>query len=284
MSTWLTYAIFSALFAGLYSFLSKVSAHLNHNASLVTAWSMLIASCLSFLTLLYNNHFDFSSLPSLLLLSFINGLIYFTVVLTRIESLKYIHTTLYFPMYKTISPIIVTSISLFYFSESLNISDAVGITLGIIIPLLLINKSEIDRQVNMKKGVLLLAVGAVGSSLSSCIPKLVLTANLNLDFLISASQLFGSLISFGIYFRFPPKKPCGDAHLKLFAILGGISLYLSWYLYSYASAGNLAIAFTINSFSVVVTIFLAVSIFKEHMNIQKLLAIVLSLLAIMVFI
>jgi multidrug transporter EmrE-like cation transporter len=65
-------------------------------------------------------------------------------------SLRNIDTVIFFPLYKTFSPILVTIISFFFFQEMLTMKEFFGILLGIAVPLMLITSHEEKRQTNLK--------------------------------------------------------------------------------------------------------------------------------------
>lgn len=286
METWYIYAVLSAVFAGLYSLLSKSSAFLNHNSSLVTAWSMLIAALLSFTISDYGNTINYGSLPALLGVSLLNGVLYLIVVITRIESLRYINTTLYFPIYKTIGPIIVTLISLTYFGEALDSSDKFGVMLGVIVPLILITKGEAKSNSEIKRGVILLIIGAVASAFTACIPKFAIETKLQLDFTIAFSLTFGAVASLALYLKSIKNKKNESFNkdgVMLYSLMGGVTMFLSWQFFGHATKGNLAIAYTINSFSIAITVLLAVLIYREQINSRKIIALILSISAIIFF-
>ena len=165
------------MFSGLYSFFLKVSAEKNHDSSQVSFYTYLSGAFLAGIFFFLHLDFGFSSFLFIFFLAFLNAFLYFLATLTRIESLRCIHTTLYFPLYKTFGPLLVTVVSLFFFKESLSSSEIFGIVLGIFVPLLLINKKESSRQSNLKKGLFLLFLGMVVMGLDNANKALFMGSN-----------------------------------------------------------------------------------------------------------
>jgi multidrug transporter EmrE-like cation transporter len=61
--------------------------------------------------------------------AFVNVFFYFLSTLTRMESMKNIDSVIFFPIFKTVSPILVTISSLFIFNETLITREIIGIAL-----------------------------------------------------------------------------------------------------------------------------------------------------------
>lgn len=278
METWFIYALLSGLTAGLYSFFLKVSAEKNHSGALVTMYSMFTASGLAFVFFAFSLE-KISPLWLFLLTAVVNGTFYLIAITTRVASLKNIHTTIYFPIYKTLGPSLMLLLSIFIFSEPLNTSEWIGFLLGISIPLMLVNKKESGLQINLKKGLMYLVIGTLFGVLSSSTAKIVTLNDLNVFGYIFLSFLIGGFISLIYYKRTPQQNIESNDKLKRIGILNGVMLFLSTYFFAKATIGNLAIVYTINSFSILVPILLSIFIYKEHFSIKKGAVIILTLLS-----
>ena len=55
--------------------------------------------------------------------AFGNVLFYFLSMLTRMEGMRNIDTVIFYPLYKTISPVLVTLVSFFFFQEVLSLKE-----------------------------------------------------------------------------------------------------------------------------------------------------------------
>jgi len=282
METWFVYALLSALTAGLYSFFLKVSAEKNHNGSLVSTYSMFVASGLALVLFIFSLD-KITPLWIFVLTAVVNGAFYLTATITRIVSLKNIHTTIYFPIYKTLGPSLMLLVSMFLFSESLNTYEWIGFLLGISVPLLLVSKSENNIQINLKKGLFYLVIGTFFAVISSSTAKVVTLNDLNIFGYIFLSFLIGGLISLAYYKRTSQQKTDSLDQLKRIGVINGVMLFLSVFFFINATIGNLAIVYTINSFSILVPIILSIFIYKEHFNLKKGVVIVLTSLSLFFF-
>ncbi|MCA9459331.1 MAG: EamA family transporter [Nanoarchaeota archaeon] len=281
MESWFLFALLSAIFAGLFNFMLKISAEKNHNSSLVILYSYLSGLTISGIFLSFNLE-NLDSLLFIIFLAFINSLFYFFATLTRIESLKYIDTTIYFPLYKTFSPIFIALISYFIFTENLTRFEFIGIISGILVPLLLINQAENKKQKNMKKGLIYLLIGIIFVLITTSTGKIIMEKDLNLYIYIFFTPLFGLVFSYFTY-----KKTYNENHsshkLKRIGILNGFFYFIMFYTFTLSMKGNLAIVYTINSFSLLIPILLSVFIYKEHFDKKKTLAIILTILSLYFF-
>ena len=280
METWFIYALLSGLAAGLYSFFLKVSAEKKHNGFLVSTYSMFVASGLALVFFILSLD-KISPICIFILTAVVNGTFYLVAIITRIASLKNIHTTIYFPIYKTLGPILMLLVSVFVFSEPLNAYEWVGFVLGISVPLLLISRSENSIQTNLRKGLLYLVVGTVFAVISSATAKVVTVNILNVFGYIFLSFLISGFISLTYYKLTSSQVAESGEKLKRIGILNGVLLFLSVYCFTKSTTGNLAIVYTVNSFSILVPIILAVFIYKEHFNLKKFIVIVLTLLSLL---
>lgn len=284
METWIVFAILSAFFAGLYSFALKIVAQFKLDPEKAIFISSLICVVLSIFALIFT-HASFLLWKSIIVLAFINGAAYYVASITRIHSLHYIHTTIYFPIYKTLGPIFATIVGVFYFHDQLSQLEIIGIILGIIVPLLLISKSEDKIQENLMKGLWFLLIGAIMTTLSISAGKYLNTQVLNQEVYLFLTYIFISIIAF---FRFLHQKKLNTSFNKKYflhvATLAGVAQFFGFYTFVKAMEGDLSVAFTINAFSILIPIVLSVWFFKEHMDFKKGFVIALSILSIIFFV
>jgi multidrug transporter EmrE-like cation transporter len=69
-----------------------------------------------------------------------------------------------------------------------------------------------------------------------------------------------------------------------FAFVLGFFNITSFYAFAKAMEGNLAVAFTINSFSILIPIILSIIFYKDHFDMKKGFVIALSIVSILLFI
>ena len=286
METWLIYAIISVFAAGLYSFMAKVAAERSYNTSLMMIYSYSFATILSGIYCLYYK-VQVIDLYLILLFAAGNSLFYFGSTVSRVKSMKYIDTVIFFPIYKTVGPIIITIVSFFYFAESLDSKELLGILLGITVPLLLITKDETNIQKNLKKGIILVVATALLTSCAAVFTKQIPLHNLNVDAYVFISMLMGAIfgkISYKFIQTGAQQKNMNTKGLLLFAVVLGSIHLITITTFTRALTGNLAVVFTINSFSILIPIVLSIFFYKEHFNFKKGFVIFLSVLSILLFI
>jgi multidrug transporter EmrE-like cation transporter len=68
---------------------------------------------------------NWDNLLLLIIISSIQVIFYFFSTLTRMESMKNIDSVLFFPIFKTISPILVTFSGILIFQESLTVKEII---------------------------------------------------------------------------------------------------------------------------------------------------------------
>lgn len=293
METWLIFAIVSIFTAWFYNFCFKIIVKRDYDTSYVSIVSYTISSIIAGIVYLYINWFSFSwNFNSALLLCIFalwDTLFYFLSTLSRVQALKSIDTIIFFPVYKTFFPVIITAISFFIFKESLYLKDFLWILLWVLVPLLLITKEENRIQKNLKMWLLFILLTSVLSSISTLFPKIVNINEYDIDLFIFLVLLSWVLVSFTSYKFFSKKnmqtkKIYSKEWLYSFWILLWVLQFLFFYTIIHALKWNLAIVMTINSFSILIPIILSVIIYKEKMTYKKALVIALSILSVILFI
>jgi len=273
---WFVYAALSGVFSGLYSFSHKISAEKNHSSMRATFYTSIAAAAMSLGVFIVQGG-KMDPLYILLGLGILNSIGGFTSVIARIHALKYIDTTIFFPLYKTFGPILIVGISIWGFGESMKLNEWIGIGLGIAVPLLLIHKSEHTRQCNLKKGLLLLGVSVIFVLSPATIAKIITLNDLNV-FLYQFYAFLCSAIFAWIGCAREVHTACthSHSHVKITGLFGGMCLFLGASLFLLSTRGNLGVVYTVNSFSIMIPIILAVIVYKEHINARKVTAIVLT--------
>ena len=288
METWIIWALISVIAWWLYHFTNKMVAERNYNTHLVNILGYIVSSVMMLIFVLFQWTYwlTFPMFLFILLLALWNVVFYSTSIITRVESMKNIDTVIFYPVYKTIWPILVTLISLFVFKESLVWKEILWILVWICVPLLLINKKENIIQKNLLLGVVLIFVTAVLSAISSIMPKIAQVQNLNIDMFLLITFSLGIIFSY-VWFKWEKKmknKIYNSEGILKFGIIAWILNTLAFYSFTRALEWNLAIVFTINSFAILIPIILSIIFYWEHFNLKKWIVILLSIVSILLFI
>ncbi|MDP3881155.1 MAG: DMT family transporter [bacterium] len=288
METWFLLSVISLFFAGFHAFLQKVGAARGYNSSLLNGYSAGISALIGFTFAgFYEGLGEFSGL--LVFVAFLSGFVFIIGTNLRMDSLKNIDTTIFFPLHKFISPLIALIVGLVVFREALGFSEWVGVILGIVVPLFLIHSSEKQRQKNLSKGLILMVGSAVMSAVAISINKEGANLFTSIILFASLANAFTAILGMLFYrFRRSGLKN-GDVELhyldpKLLrlSILSGFIQILSFssLIMAFSYGGALVIVYTINSLYILVPIVLSIILYKEHWNLRKAAAIVMSIAAV----
>ncbi len=290
MQTWIIYALLSALAAGVHSFMFKVVIERNYSPNLVNALGYLLGVILMWGYVYYLTStwiiFPKEELIFVGIFAFLNALFYNLSVLTRIKSLRNIDTVIFFPLYKTFWPILVTMISIFVFKEYLSFKEALWIVIGICIPLMLLTKTENKIQKNLSQGLIFLLITVLFSTIGVASAKIVAFYEYSLDLFIFMTFTIGMLLSWVsyLYEKNIQGKTYNSKGLTLFVTVLWITHIASYFFFAKALEWNFAIVFTINSFYILIPIILSIVFYWEHFNMKKAIVIILSIISILLFI
>ncbi len=288
MEAWVLYAVGSLFLAGIFNFGMKIITKRNYDTSYVsTIWYITGAVCgIAYYLYLYGS-FSFQDWFLLLIwLAFLERLFFFISTLARVESLHNIDTTLFFPLYKTVFPVLITLISFFALWENLTLKEFLWIFLWILVPLFLITKKENTIQVNLKKWIIYMLIVSIASTLAVTAAKYSVVKWLNIEMFLIVSYLIWIVIWVMTYklMKRKSRKVYSKEGVYWFWILLWFIQFLSFYCFINAINWHLAIAVTINSFSILIPIILSVIFYKEEMTYKKAFVIFLSIVSVVLFI
>ncbi len=279
------WTILATVFAGLHIFAGKIVAHKKLNAAWNNIITYSIAAPFFFLCFWASG----ATIPALwqqiIVFALFAGITYGISAYTRIEALKYIDTVIFFPLSKIFAPLLTVLGGLFFFSESLTPMNAIGVVLSILVPVLLIQKAEDTRQKNLKRGIILMIVSTMMASSSVLIAKGALgISNGEIFFYMGAAQLAGLLTSVILLKNEERHSRERYVHAREDYVYGvissliGIASYVS--LIMALSTGQISLVYTIQAHYIIIPIILSVWFYKEHMDLRKFVAVILSMAAI----
>ena len=288
MVPWLLFAIASIFCWGLFNFGMKVMQQRQYNVSFITLLSSFSWTVVSWIYCLSKYWINWPTTWGylLLLIAFWNTIFYFLSIQTRVKSLQNIDTTIFFPLHKTFWPIFALIVGLLFFKEWLTIKELVWIVIWIIIPLLLLTKSENRIQKNLKLGVTFVFFTSILAWISWMFPKLAQLQSINIDVFTFFMFFFWTIVTAFSYYVIENKKNkvSLNKELLLFWWLLWILYFLAVYTFNVAMQWNYAVVITINSFSILIPIILSVIFYKEEMTKKKAFVIFLSIVSVILFI
>lgn len=282
MEAWFIYWIASVLITWLFTFSSKISVEKNHNPNLVTFYSAIVAFFSWIIFFIISNWKSIDFKIEIILWA-INWIAYLITNLTRIKSLNYIDTSIYFPTYKALWPILIIISSYFYFQEKFTTNQFIWIILWIIVPLLLVTRNS--KSKNIKKWIIFLLIWLFSSIFSSFAVKYASIFQVNIVLIVVISLFFQTVWSYALLKRNTKnqiKKDFSHHHIKKIWIITWILNFLGFY--SFTNAVNLSwslwLVYVLQSLYIVIPITLSIIIYKEHFDQKKFIAIVLTILSI----
>lgn len=282
MELWFIYSLLSALFVWFFSFSSKLSVEKNHNPSLVIFYAMFSASLCAIIWLFFSEIVDYWKIYISMFYWFLNWAFYVITTITRMQSLKFIDTSIYFPIYKAISPISLIIIMILFFWEILNSNQIIWVLLWIMVPLILI---WINKKSNKnKKWYYYLFLWLIWALLASISAKLAIQNWVNISIYILVSLLTWTLFSFILFFKNIKKEfKYSVLHIRKTAIITWILHFLWFYFFVKAIElwNNISVAYIVQSLYIIIPIILAVIFYKEQFDYKKFIAILLTILSIL---
>lgn len=287
MELWFIATGLAAVLAGISNFYFKVAANQGYNSELFILLSGVCAVPLVGVGFLIFPQplFDIYSLN---ILVFVFGFIAAYAGVLKVQSLRCIDSTIYFPLLKLLAPALTIVAGVLLFAESFTLLEWSGLLLGLLIPLMLITPAENVRQNNLSLGLLYVVFTALISAAVAVVNNYAVDSGSSF-LVVLAHTVFGvSAGSFALFIQKNGLSKLGVSFNKHFSwsllkasFLRALFVVLSVGLinYAYSIGGTLAVVQVIYSMYILVTIVLAIIFYNEHWNVQKIVAIILSVAA-----
>lgn len=287
MELWFVVAVCGAVAAGFSNFFFKIAAIRNYSAELFIFYSALtsVAVALGLLVISPQPIFGFGVVTLILLGS---GLISAASGTLKVYALRYIDSTIYFPLFKLLTPALAIVAGITLFAESFTLVEWFGLVLGLLVPLILITPAENTRQQNLLMGLLIILITSLISALTAIAGKYAIAASIP----VLTTLLFTVIgLSLGSVLLLIQKRGLrgirslvlSESSLTLIqtAVLRAILISFGVWamLFAYSTGGTLSVVQTIHSMYILIPIILAMIFYNEHWNWQKAVAIILSVVS-----
>lgn len=272
---------FIALFAfGLQTFLYKVSAARKCNTALTTLSFMITVSILSLGFWIYTKQ-PLGNIKYLLIFAVINSVAFLTTTVTRINALKYIPTSISYPIIRT-STIFVVAFSLFYFKDTLSYYQFAGILLAVLVVFILYKNDKEDRIKNFKIGLSLTLIAMVTSAISTTAQKFASLYVNKLSYITVAYVLNIFLVlALNKQIQGKTNKKAKKKDAWIIGLLIGIFNFIGFfYVLKAYSLGPLSIVAPLHDMNFVIAIILASIVYKEKLTKRRTLGIILSVISV----
>jgi len=291
MELWFWAAVTGMGFAGVSNFIFKIAAIKHYDGSrfsFVGGLAMFVVLGVLVLFISENTILNYVLVATGVMAGAFGGL----NNIFKVKALQCIDSTIYFPLFKLLSPIIAILLGMIFFAETFTRTEWLGLLLGIFVPLLLLNPGEKGRQNNLPLGLLIILITAFFAAFGSALGKYTVTLLgdvLVTTLLMTTGVLIGSIGA--EYVRGGSSKLKKLFHIhedKTFIFLSVlrsvlITIGAAMILLAYHLGGPLAIVHTINSLYILIPIVFSIIFYNEHWNLQKALAIILSIAALAFF-
>jgi drug/metabolite transporter (DMT)-like permease len=274
---------FIALFAfGIQTFLYKVSAARKCNTAKTTLAFMITVSLLGFAFWIFTKQ-ELGKINFLIIFAIINAIFFLATTVTRINALKYIPTSISYPIIR-VSTIFVVAFSLFYFKDNLSYYQLVGIILAVLVVFILYKNDKEDKVKNFKIGLALTFIAMITSALTTTAQKfaslyvnklsyITLSYIINIFLvLILNKQIAGKV-------KNNSKKSVKEAWL-IGLFIGIFNFIGFFYVLKAYAIGPLSIVAPLHDMNFVIAIILAAIIYKEKLTKRRILGIVLSAISV----
>ncbi len=287
METWFLLAVGAAITGGIPSFMMKMAAVREYHSETFLLYSALISVVIIGPTALILSGFEQLSWL-LFLIAGGGGVLAAVGGVFRIQALRYIDTTIYYPLVKLLSPALAIVAGIIFWQESFTTYEWIGLIASLFVPLMLISKFEKTRQNNLVAGLFLVLITGLISVI------IIMINKLSVDWFPAVLWILFSS-SFGVFvgsigmmaWRNGPRKVWhtiqtkSSSGLVSLSLLRGLFITLSFglTLYAFSFDGPLAVVHTIHSLYILIPIVLSIIFYGEHWNIRKATAIILSVAA-----
>jgi drug/metabolite transporter (DMT)-like permease len=284
MQTWYLYSLLALLLLGSQRFLYKVAAAKNCGTFLTTFCFMITVALLSTgLLLLFPP--TVPSLSFLTLISLANSLTFVSATLAHIQALKHMPATVAYPLIR-MNVVLVVIFAVAFLQERLAPLQILGVTLSLATIWVLARDSAPDSDARTKtRGLILVFLAMLAGALSAISSKYAAQHTDMLAF-IALSYVFCTLFTLFLAPRmFAPTQNQDqiESPRRLAVGIGlamGVLNLVGFYLFLKALAlGPLAIVASINGMHFLVAVVLSMVFFHERLNLNRLLGLVLAIIA-----
>ncbi len=282
-TTTLLWTLAATLFAGLQTFSQKVAAQEKRDSAFNGFMMYAVSGSLAVTFLIFQPPLS-DVWPLIALFGLAAGAAHALGNYIRLEALKHIDSVIYFPLNKVLGPLLVLIGGVYIFGDKLSVVQMIGVVCSISVPLLLISGAEHTRQSDLRRGLWFVVISTTLTSVSMLLTKQGLLYSSDIFFFLVMSQVAGVVSSTAIFIH----KEKSFAHLTMRDVwLGVASGTLGFMAYATLlialTTGLVSIVYVIQAHYILIPILLSIWWYKEHINIRKILAVVLSLTAIGLF-
>jgi len=267
---WFLLTVVCFFLYGIQRFLYKVSAERNCNTAWTTLSFMGTVALMS--TVLWFASDETLKNPAwLLALAAINSLTFFADTVVTIEALRYLPTTIVYPLTR-MSAVLVIAFSILYFQDQLNGYQVIGILLAmcVIMTLTRFSGEEKQKSRSIRKGLLLIGLAVLTGSMAAVSSKFAALYTNQMAF-IALTYFLSMLFSLGLRKPFENEgasRRHGEAML-IGILIGLVNFGAFFSLLQAMETGPLSIIIPVVGMNFVIANILAAVVYREKMTALK---------------
>jgi drug/metabolite transporter (DMT)-like permease len=268
----------ATVFAGFHVFINKVLVQQKIDPNINGVFNFGMPACAGLAGVMWVGVSE--SWMMVVFFALCGGVVYGVGRSLSVESLRYIDSTIYFPINKILGPLFVVLSGVLLFGENLTSFHWFGIIGACLIPLLLISQTEQTRQHKLRYGLQLCVGATLLTGLSVLFVKSGVSFTSSLWLYLAVSNVFAAGVSFLIHIvqrRGATERFVVSRRDVLYGVGSGVLGTCSTITFFYAiQLGYISLVYTIHAHYILIPIVLSVWWYGEHIDARKMVAIALS--------
>lgn len=276
--SWFSLALCSAFLFGAQNFCYKIAAERDLNSDLVTYYFILTSVLAIWVAVILIGEPPVFSYE-LIVLSVVDALAFYITTVTRIEALKRLPAGVAFPLIR-MSTVLVFIFSVVYFKDSVKFYHIVALALAIFVVHLASKRTASESlKAHWKAGLLFAMAGVLTSGVTNVCSKFAALL-VSIPWYMALANTMILIFSAPRYLHQRRKHQVHGPEILLGTVISVFNLG-AWWLYLVSlKTGPLSLVAVIGSFGFLIPILLSVVVYKEELNRNRYLAIVLAFVAI----
>jgi len=277
---WFSLTLIALCFAGVQKFLYKVAAERKCNSAWTTFSFTATVTIIGIFLFIVSGE-AIPSVKLLLILGILNAAAYFFVIISNIEALKHIDSTVAYPIMR-LNTILVVIFSVLYFNDTITSRQWIGVIMAVAVIGMLASERKTEHpDKKFRVGIAFSILGMVMAALATISAKFA-SMHLEINSFIVTSYFFCMIFAFLLRNHLQTKRESKNHKeaLKLGFLIGLVNFGTFYLILQAYSRGPLSLIAAVYSLSLIIAITLSALIYKEELNKKKLLGIFLALVAI----
>lgn len=276
-SSWFIFSVAATLLLGIAMALFKVPSFKGHSRQVTAFWMMLIPFLFSFF--MFFKYLEFTSV-GMVLTALVWGASFSLLVMLQMYALKHVNVGTLFPITSMSSLVVTILLGFLLFSNIISLIQFFGIIMVVTLVYLYTHKKD---KLVYSNTVVLVGLGIIFLSVFNKILQKFVVTNFNIQAYQIYQYLFATMFSFLILLyvhRKDFKKYFSRGSLFSGSLIGIFSFFGAYSLLIALSKGSFVLVMSIQSLYIFVVAFFGAFLFKEKLELKKIILLVLSVAAV----